>query len=417
MKTQSQTEQSSALEAQQVESVDLQSGHFDLQIKFYSLDNTHLHSISKVYQSWKHLFENDPNSKLVQNPDHPMFSIPSHPNQPGYLMLCTQNSTAIAAGIFLPKSINNIVLKKIHLSNFTQGFYLCGNRFLVEQNHEENKQFQYDLLKTALAFCKNQKAAFLLLDDLLLNQSLNRAIPDKHNGFLSYSQSGYQNRNLIHFTETPSDYWNQFRSKSRTKHRRRLRQNIDMELKRITKPDEVADFLEAAHQISLNTWQTQRFGLRIKNDQSELEELTYLAINDSLRSYLLVKENQPVAFKVGYQHNGVFRDLEFGFDRKYAKTSPGEALLLMIFEDLIQHNTPTIYDFGEGDAEYKQRYNSEVTQSRSLFILPGTLKNRCFLTYLYLYRLANRTLRKTLKVTGTHTAVRQLFRYGKTGSK
>ncbi|MDF1744195.1 MAG: GNAT family N-acetyltransferase [Gimesia sp.] len=421
MKTKSQTEKHDILAVQEVESINWQDGHQDLQFQFYTLDIALQQPISKIYQSWKQLFENDPNSNIYLNPDHLVHCIPdlkeSHSRQSGYLMLCNRDKNTIAAGIFLPKSLSSTVFKKLGLTRFFQGFYLCGNRFLIDPDLEEDETFQGDLLKSSLSFCQQQKAAFLLLDDLLIDQPLNRSIPSTNEGFLSYSHSGYQNRNLIQFTENPSDYWNQFRSKSRTKHRRRLRQNSEMHLVRITEADQVVEFLENAHQISVNTWQTQRFGLRIKNDQSELDELTSLAINNSLRSYLLMKGEQPVAFKVGYQHKGTFRDLEFGFDLNYAQTSPGEALLLLIFEDLIQHNTPTIYDFGEGDGEYKQRYSSEITQSRSLMLLPPTLKNRCLLSHLYTSRFMSQLMRKTLKTTGIHTAVRQIFRYGKIGSK
>ncbi|WP_298867077.1 GNAT family N-acetyltransferase [uncultured Gimesia sp.] len=421
MKTKSQPEKHDILATQEVESIERQDGHQDLQIRFDTLDIALQQPVSKIYQSWKQLFENDPNSNIYQNPDHLVHCISdlqeSHTGQSGYLMLCIQNEKTIAAGILLPKSHNSKCLRKLGLTRFFQGYYLCGNRFLIDPEFEEDETLQNDLLKSLLSFCQNQKAAFLLLDDLLLDQPLNRSIPGINDGFLSFSQSGYQNRNLIHFTDNPADYWNQFRSKSRTKHRRRLRQNSEMHLVRITEPDQVVEFLENAHQISVNTWQTQRFGLRIKNAQSELDELTSLAINNQLRSYLLMKGDQPVAFKLGYQHKGTFRDLEFGFDLNYAQTSPGEALLLLIFEDLIQHNTPAIYDFGEGDGEYKQRYSSEITQSRSLMLLPPTLKNRCLLSYLYTSRSMSQLLRKTLKATGIHTAVRQIFRYGKIGSK
>ena len=421
MKTKLQTEQHEILAVQQVESIDLNNGHKDLLIKFYPLETALLAPASEEYQSWKQLFGNDTNSKIDQNPDHLIHMIPnlqeSHPGQQGHLMLCILAGKTIAAGILLPKTFNTKSIIKLELSRLVHGYYLCGNRFIIEQKHEQDKTLQKDLLEFALSFCQKQKVAFLLLEDLFIDQPLNRSIPVSTDRFLIYSHTGFQNRSLIKFPDTPSDYWNQFRSKSRTKHRRRLRQNSDMHLLRITEPDQVADFLEAAHRISLNTWQTQRFGLRIKNDDLELEELTSLAINNSLRSYLLMKDDAPVAFKVGYQHNGVFRDLEFGFDRDYAKTSPGEALLLLILEDLTQHNTPATYDFGEGDAEYKQRYSSEITQSRSILLLPPTIKSRCFLNYLSTSRFINRFLRKTLKVTGVHTAVRQFFRYGKTGSK
>ncbi|WP_299461655.1 GNAT family N-acetyltransferase, partial [uncultured Gimesia sp.] len=293
------------------------------------------------------LFQNDQNSNLDQHPDHVIRLIPIfqelYSQFPGHLMQCRREGKLVAAGILLPKTVKTKALKALGPARLLQGYYLCGNRFLLEQDYQQDENLLKHLLTSALSFCEDQKAEFLLLEDLLINQPLNKAIPGCENRFLIYSNTGLQNRSLIHFPENPADYWKQFRPKSRIKQRKRLRQNSEMRLIRVTEPDQVADFLEAAHQISLNTWQTQRLGLRIKNDEKELEEMTFLALNGSLRSYLLMKDDQPVAFKVGYQHKGVYRDLEIGFDLNYASTSPGEALLLLTLDDLIKHDTPDTY--------------------------------------------------------------------------
>tara|TARA_R110002095_G_scaffold214089_1_gene205588 strand:+ start:3917 stop:5182 length:1266 start_codon:yes stop_codon:yes gene_type:complete len=393
----------------------------DLRIEISPLKSAQLQPFSELYQSWLQLFQNDQHSILDQHPDHVIRLFPifreTHPHLPGQLVQCRREEKLIAAGILLPKTTNTKVLKAVGPARLLEGYYLCGNNFLLDEEYQQDEKFLNHLLTTTVSFCEKQKAAFLLLEDLFIDQPLNRTIPGSANRFLSYSNTGFQNRSLIQFSETPSDYWNQFRPKSKIKQRKRLRQNSEMRLVRITKPDQVADFLYAAHRISLNTWQSQRLGLRIKNDEKELEEMTFLAINGSLRSYLLMKDDQPVAFKVGYQHKGVYRDLEIGFDLNYSNTSPGEALLLLTLEDLIQHDSPNTYDFGEGDAEYKQRYCSEITQSRSVFLFPNTLKNKNLLWYLNISCFIDRTMRKMLKASGIYTALRQLVRYGKLGSR
>lgn len=421
MKTKTNSEQDGILDSPIVKPSDLQNGCIDLQIEFNPLDCAQLHSVSEIYQSWMQLVANDQNSSLDHHPDHVARLIPilqgTHPKFPVYLMQCRKQEKLIAAGILLPKTMSTKALKGLGPSRSLQGYYLCGNRFLLEQEYQQDETFLKHLLQSALSFCQKQKAEFLLLEDLLINQPLNKSISDSENKYLIYSHTGFQNRSLIHFPESPADYWKQFRPKSRLKQKKRLRQNGAMRLLRVTEPGQVADFLEAAHQISLNTWQSQRLGQRIKNDDKEIEELTFLALNGSLRSYLLMKEDHPVAFKVGYQHKGIYRDLEIGFDLNYASTSPGEALLLLSLDDLIQHDTPDTYDFGEGDAEYKQRYCSELTQSGSVFLFPSTIKNKCFLLYLKLSRAIDRALRKLLKASGLHTSLRQLVRYGKLGSR
>ena len=130
-----------------------------------------------------------------------------------------------------------------------------------------------------------------------------------------------------------------------------------------------------------------------------------------------MKGDQPVAFKIGSQHRGVYRDREFGFDMDFASYSPGEALLLMILEDLTEHDSPHTYDFGEGDAEYKRRFSNEITKSGSVLLFPPTARNKVRLKFFNLSRNLDQFARKCLKASGIYTTLRQIARYGKPGSR
>lgn len=414
-------EQPDNLDTWKKEQLDPHTKYQDLQITFSELNSLPLQPVSEIYQSWLKLYESDPHSDLQQHPNHVVRIVPilreQYPQHSGYLMQCRQEGTLISVGILFPKNISTKTMKAIGPASTLHGYRLCGNRFLLQPQILPDEAFLNQLLESAFIFCQKQKAEFLLLEDLLIDNPLNHSIQDPDSRYTIYSHTSFQNRSLIHFPQNPAEYWNQFRSKSRRKHKKLLRQNSEMRMVRITQPDQVIEFLEAAHQISLNTWQTQRLGLRIKNDEKELEEMTFLALNGWLRCYLLMKDDQPVAFKVGSQHRGVYRDLEFGFDLNYASLSPGETLLLLILEDLIHHDTPRVYDFGEGDAEYKQRYSSQITQSRAVLLLPSTFKTKFLLYYLKSSRFIDHLVRKILKASGAYTALRQIVRYRKLGSR
>lgn len=393
----------------------------DLQISFYTLQSADLHPQSELYQDWLTLFEQDPRADLKQHPDHFLFLYPqlrsAFPDRPGFLLLCRQQGVPVAAGLCCPKDLSTKTLRGMGPACQLSGYYLSGNSYLLQADFQEDERFLDYLLESTLDFCQQQQAAFLLLDDVLIDSPLQRSLDQLEEHCLIYSHTGFQPRSLIRFPEVPGDYWNQFRSKSRRKHRKLIRDNSQFKLVRVTEPDQVADFLTAAHQVSLNTWQTQRLGLRVKNNDRELNELMFLALHGALRSYLLMDDDRPVAFKVSSQYRGTFHDLEFGFDLDYASVSPGETLLLLILEDLTQHDTPRLYDFGEGDAMYKQRYSSEITQSGSVLLLPKTLPNRSLLCYLNASRRIDQGARNMLKASGVYTTLRQLVRYGKPGSR
>ena len=398
-----------------------QNGFESLQIRSYPLNPEQFTTVSEPYQNWRELFQNDPHSDLEQHPDH-ILSISSllQKNQSavnGHLILCRQGNKPVAAGILLPKSISTKKLRGLGPARQLHGYFLSGKRFLIAKDYQHDHGFQNFLLEATLSFCGQTAGRYLLLEDILIDEPLNQSLIQLSSHCLIYSHTGFQSRCLIQFPEIPLDYWNQFRSKSRRKHRKLIRDNSHLKLVRITRPDQVADFLDAAHQISKNTWQTQRLGLRVKNSAKEIEELLFFAINDSLRSYLLMDQDQPVAFKIGIQHQGIYHDREFGFDLDYASISPGETLLLLILEDLITYDTPRTFDFGIGDAEYKQRYSSEITQSRSVLLFPSSLRNKSLLSYLKASSWIDQLSRKVLKRTGLYTALRHLVRYRKLGSR
>ncbi|QDV18621.1 hypothetical protein Pan153_32800 [Gimesia panareensis] len=393
----------------------------DLQICFYALRSAELNSLSELYQDWLTLFENDPHSDLKQHPDYLAHLLPqlqaSFPDRPSYLMLCRQQGIPVAAGICCPKDVSTKTLRGIGPACQLRGYFLSGNGFLLQEDFQDNETFLAFLLDTTLKFCQRQQATFLFLEDVFIDSPLKHGLDQIEGDCLTYSHTGFQPRSLIRFPNNPADYWNQFRSRSRRKHRKTIRNNSQLELVRVTEPDQVADFLSAAHQVSLNTWQTQRLGLRVKNNDKELNELLFLALHGALRSYLLLDGDRPVAFKVSSQHRGTFHDLEFGYDLDYARQSPGETLLLLILEDLTQHDSPRRYDFGEGDAMYKQRFSSEITQSGSVVLFPKTVKNRSLLCHLNSSSLLDRSVRKILKASGFYTALRQLVRYRKLSSR
>lgn len=393
----------------------------DLQICFHAVQAEDLQPTSQLYQDWLALFEQDPRSYLNHHPDYLLHLQPqlqkSFPDRPSRVMFCRHQGTLVAAGICCPKNISTKTLRGIGPARLMRGYYLKGNSFLLRQAYHNDSAFLEFLLETTVKFCQQQHAKFLFLEDVQIDSPVKHCLDQLQGRCLIYSHTGYQPRSLIRFPENPADYWNKFRSKSRRKHRKLIRDNSHLKLVRITEPDQIADFLTAAHQVSKNTWQSQRLGLRVKNNDQEVSELMFLALHGALRSYLLMDGDRPVAFKISSQFQGIFFDLEFGFDRDYASASPGETLLLLILEDLIEYDAPRLYDFGEGDAQYKQRYSSEMTQSASVLLLPATMKNKRLLCYLNSSHRIDQAVRSILKTSGIYTALRQLVRYGKLGSR
>ena len=74
------------------------------------------------------------------------------------------------------------------------------------------------------------------------------------------------------------------------------------EVRRISRPDEVAAFLDDVNRVYATTWQARTYGARVRNGQEEIARLEAIAALGYLRSYVLADEARAIAFVLGYQY-------------------------------------------------------------------------------------------------------------------
>lgn len=144
---------------------------------------------------------------------------------------------------------------------------------------------------------------------------------------------------------------------------------------RVTTEEQVPHFLRAAAAVSARSWQSRVLGPRVVENDQQAGALKDLARLGVLRSYLLEAGGQPFAFVIGRQFKGVFHYAEIGFDESQAALSPGTVLLYLLIEDLFKHDSPTVLNFGIGDAAYKRRFGNRQTQDAAVILFRRTLRN------------------------------------------
>jgi CelD/BcsL family acetyltransferase involved in cellulose biosynthesis len=196
---------------------------------------------------------------------------------------------------------------------------------------------------------------------------------------IHYNITGVRRRHFIRLPGSVDAYLAGLGSRTRKSLKRRLRQFHDagrVELLRIEHPGQVDDFLEQAATISRNSWQLHVFGMRIRSGDRDRKVLDDLARRGLLRSYLLRLDGHPCAFSLGYQYEQVFYDSEVGYDRAYAGYSPGKVLFMLMLGDLTAHRRPEIYDFGEGDADYKDQLGGKSRSEAHVILVRRSLRNR-----------------------------------------
>jgi Acetyltransferase (GNAT) domain len=180
--------------------------------------------------------------------------------------------------------------------------------------------------------------------------------------FRLYSETGLRPHPYLSMIGPFDDYMRKFSSKDRNNYSRRirkLREQGEVELVRVTEPEQIDSFVEAAAAVSRKTYQYRALGIGIRNPDRLKQWLKWVARQGWLRSYLLKCGGAPCAFQLAYQYQGTFLGVEVGYDPAWSKLGIGITQQLLALEDLFQVNRPDRCDFG-AYAEYKQLLANEA---------------------------------------------------------
>ena len=215
-----------------------------------------------------------------------------------------------------------------------------------------------------------------------------------------------------HRLELHGDFESSLRTmdkKGRYNLRRQVRELRDhgggsLECTCIVSEDQVGDFLQAAAVVSEKTWQRRVLGPRVVNTEQRTKLLKDLASRKLLRAYLLQCGGRPCAFAIGYQFEQVFHYEEIGFDESLARFSPGTVLLYLLIEDLCNHSSLSVLNFGIGDAMYKRRFGNRTGEDAAVILFRKSIRNRlrqvCHSSFRSAVHLAKKMLRRKVKKEG-----------------
>jgi CelD/BcsL family acetyltransferase involved in cellulose biosynthesis len=122
----------------------------------------------------------------------------------------------------------------------------------------------------------------------------------------------------------------------------------------IRTPEDWAPYEERIERLMNASWQAQLLG-----HEFLLDRVRGTALRGWLRAFLLLAGEEPLAFTLYYQGMDTISSAALGYDRRYARFSPGAILFRHTLERLYAADTPRILDFGEGDADYKRQWSNE----------------------------------------------------------
>jgi len=388
-----------------------------LTVSTQTIDEAFFAHLAEGYWQWKSLFDRDPQARIDQQPDFVLTELQFEQRMAqrlGLVLFAQRGEHIVAAAVLAPKQFGDG--KRFGPGWKLGGYRLVGNQWLGAHDAEVTAA----LLNEVRNVLTQTRADFLMVEDLEDESLLRQSALSGIGGMRVFQPAPMQTHHRIAFptevaegTARADVYWqSNFTSKTRNTLRRKLKQFENGRLERVTQPEQVADYLVQAHEISKHSWQTELLGLRVQNDEREMALLTTLASQGALRSYVLWQGDVPVSFCFGTQHNGVFMYEEVAYDRRHAEASPGQVLVLQMLDDLLAYDAPREFDFGFGDAEYKRQFGNRTSHSGPLWLLRPGLKSALITSYINGRRGLVQGLRGMLVKAGLLSWVKQRLKGG-----
>jgi len=190
-------------------------------------------------------------------------------------------------------------------------------------------------------------------------------------------------RDRLYFVElegTFDDYLGRRSAKSRHNLKRSLKKilerNPDGALTVATAADEMEEFQRAAVAISNRTFQGQLLQVGLPDTPEFLRQMQDRARLGEARGYLLWDQGEAIAYAWCAGHGTSLTYEVIGYLPDRAALSPGTVLLYLILEDLFRLNRFQIFDFGVGEAPYKQAFATARLDFSDTYLFRQTWRYR-----------------------------------------
>ena len=368
------------------------------------VDESVLNRESAVYWTWRQIIENSDGTTPVDHPDYVLTDIGAGlQNFRTQLLVCDPDTPEKTVAVLAPRVIPTRKFSRFLGGMELKVMRLVGSRFYgagADTNAER-------LVKMVVTQASRLGADALYLEDIDTDSPLLALFARE---FPIWEPQGCQPHHQIRFPEQPDDYWAKFKSKTLKRARNRIRKLGDCELRTFSTVEEVPTFLADANHVSLHSWKRSELGIRISNSTREEQMLVAMAMHGFLRSFILYRDGEPVAFELGYQKGDQYVSDDCAYDGRIADLSPGQVMQHLVVQELCRLNTPAVYDFGFGDSTFKRGFGNYSYQSANVVAVCPKLRSRFKVAALKRAVQAEQLTRKSLGRTGHLSRLRQALR-------
>ena len=164
----------------------------------------------------------------------------------------------------------------------------------------------------------------------------------------------------------------QYRQRQRaSKLRRSFR---DVSIKRFQTLDELPKLIDLAEEVTKTSYQ-RGIGVGFARSPFIESRLAFEARQGRLLAFVVTLDGKPCAFWIGSLRNGVFVSTYLAFDPAYADYSPGMYLLMEAMDMTVAEASDLRqFDFGIGDAAYKEHLSNASVEETVVYIFAPRLK-------------------------------------------
>jgi CelD/BcsL family acetyltransferase involved in cellulose biosynthesis len=186
-------------------------------------------------------------------------------------------------------------------------------------------------------------------------------------------------RGYVEVESTFDAYLARLSSNKRSQLKRKLKKfrehsggTIDFRIYRT--PAELETFHPLARKVSEKTYQEKLFKKGLPTSPAFLDDMRERATSPTprVRGYLLFDQGAPIAYLYATIDGGCLTYDYVGFDPSAKDWSPGNVLQAQILENVFAEKLCRIFDFGEGESQYKDFFATASTRCADLYYFPKT---------------------------------------------
>jgi hypothetical protein len=172
--------------------------------------------------------------------------------------------------------------------------------------------------------------------------------------------------------------------------------------------DDVAPLCEAMEKVARHTYQ-RGLNAGFRDDDHHRQRLGLFAQQGALRVLLLELDGQPAAFWMGLVYRQDFHSSATAYVPELREHEIGTQMFLRLVDELVVEKVRR-FDFGLGDAHYKQRFGDRCWRELRVQFFASTAKGFALRHYLVVVAGLERVARRTLQSLGSMDRFKQRWR-------